>query len=209
MSADWLTTVSLATGSALFSGVNVYATAVTLGVLQRFHLVKLPGEMAMLGNWWVIGLAGAMYLIQFVADKIPAVDSVWDAVHTFIRVPAGAVLAATAFADFDPRVKWTAMLIGGTLALGSHGMKSAVRLVANASPEPISNFVLSVTEDGLTFGSIILIVFFPVLIFVVLAVFLILLIWLGPKVFRALKRLFARAQKLFSARGEPAPSQTP
>ncbi len=205
MSADWLTTVSLATGSALFSGVNVYATAVTLGLLERFHLVKLPGEMAMLGNWWVIGLAGAMYLIQFVADKIPAVDSVWDAVHTFIRVPAGAVLAATAFADFDPRVKWTAMLLGGTLALGSHGMKSAVRLVANASPEPVSNFILSIAEDGLTFSSIILIVFFPVLIFVVLAVFFVLLFWLGPKVFRALKRLFARLRKF----SEPAPNQAP
>ena len=209
MTADWLTTVSLATGSALFSGVNVYATAVTLGLLERFHLVKLPGEMAMLGNWWVIGLAGAMYLIQFVADKVPMVDSAWDAIHTFIRVPAGAVLAATAFADFDPRVKWAAMIFGGTLALGSHGMKSAVRLVANASPEPVSNFVLSIAEDGLTFSSIILIVLFPVLIFVVLTVFFILLFWLGPKVLRALKRLFVRLRSLAGARAESAPNHSP
>ena len=99
MTADWITTVSTAAGSAWLSGINLYATVVTLGLLQRYQLVKLPGELGILGNWWVIGLAAGLYLVEFIADKIPAVDSVWDALHTFIRVPAGAILAATAFAD--------------------------------------------------------------------------------------------------------------
>lgn len=197
MTAEWLTTLGTAMGSAWLSGINLYATVVTLGVLERFHLVKLPGDLSILGNWWVIGLAGGMYLIEFVADKIPAVDSAWDAIHTFIRVPAGAILAATAFADFDPGVKWAAMIIGGSVALGSHGAKAATRLAANASPEPVSNIVLSIGEDILTFGSTILMAFFPVLILFVVVVFLILLIWLGPKVFRALKRMLARLRALF------------
>jgi hypothetical protein len=208
MTADWLTTLGTAMGSAWLSGINLYATVVTLGVLERFHLVKLPGELGILANWWVIGLAGGMYLIEFVADKIPAVDSAWDAIHTFIRVPAGAILAATAFAEFDPAVKWAAMIIGGGIALGSHGTKAATRLAANTSPEPVSNIALSIGEDILTFGSTILMAFFPVLILFVVVVFLILLIWLGPKVFRALKRMIARVRALFGAETGNAPTPT-
>lgn len=206
MTAEWLTTLGTAMGSAWLSGINLYATVVTLGVLERFHLVKLPGELGILSNWWVIGLAGGMYLIEFVADKIPAVDSAWDAIHTFIRVPAGAILAATAFADFDPGVKWAAMIIGGGIALGSHGTKAATRLAANASPEPVSNIALSIGEDILTFGSTILMAFFPVLILFVVVVFLILLIWLGPKVLRALKRMIARLRTLFATETGNAPT---
>src|SRR5215470_12219475 len=131
MTADWLTTLGTAMGSAWLSGINLYATVVTLGLLERFHLVKLPGELGVLGNWWVIGLAGGMYLLEFVADKIPAVDSAWDAIHTFIRVPAGAILAATAFAHFDPSVRMAALLVGGGVALSSHGMKATTRLAVN------------------------------------------------------------------------------
>lgn len=196
MTADWLTTLGTAMGSAWLSGINLYATVVTLGVLQRFELVKLPGGLNVLGEWWVIGLAGAFYLIEFVADKIPAVDSMWDALHTFIRVPAGAILAATAFAEFDPAVKAVAMIVGGGIALGSHGAKAATRLAANTSPEPVSNVALSVGEDILAFGSTVLMAFFPVLILIVVAIFLILLIWLGPKAVRALKRLMARLRGL-------------
>jgi hypothetical protein len=206
MTAEWLTTLGTAMGSAWLSGINLYATVVTLGVLERFHLVKLPGELGILGNWWVIGLAGGMYLIEFVADKIPAVDSAWDAIHTFIRVPAGAILAATAFADFDPGVKWAAMIIGGGIALGSHGTKAATRLAANASPEPVSNIALSISEDILTFGSTILMAFFPVLILIVVVIFLILLIWLGPKVLRALKKMIARLRALFGTETGNAPT---
>lgn len=199
MTADWITTVSTAAGSAWLSGINLYATVVTLGLLQRYQLVKLPGELGILGNWWVIGLAAGLYLVEFIADKIPAVDSVWDALHTFIRVPAGAILAATAFADFDPAVKTAAMIIGGSIALGSHGAKAATRLAANTSPEPFSNITLSLLEDMLAFGSTVLMVFFPIAILVVVIIFLVLLIWLAPKVIRALRRLFARL-RAFTAR---------
>src|SRR5262249_52691118 len=163
MTADWLTTLGTAAGSAWLSGINLYATVLTLGMLQRFHLVKLHGGLDMLGEWWVIGLAAALYAVEFVADKIPAVDSAWDAIHTFIRVPAGAILAASAFADFDPAVKMAAMILGGGLALGSHGAKAATRLAANTSPEPVSNVALSLAEDVVAFGSTILTAFFPVL----------------------------------------------
>lgn len=206
MSVDWLPTMATAMGSAWLSGINLYATVVTLGLLQRFQWVKLPGELNMLGEWWVIGVAGAFYLIEFVADKIPAVDSAWDAVHTFIRVPAGAILAATAVADFDPAVKLAAMLVGGTLALGSHGTKAATRLAANTSPEPFSNIGLSLIEDVFAIGSTILMAFYPVLILVLIVIFVIVAVWVVPKIVRALRRLLTRFKSLFSAPVEEAGS---
>lgn len=206
MSVDWLPTMATAMGSAWLSGINLYATVVTLGLLQRFQWVKLPGELNMLGEWWVIGVAGAFYLIEFVADKIPAVDSAWDAVHTFIRVPAGAILAATAVAEFDPAVKMAAMLVGGTLALGSHGTKAATRLAANTSPEPFSNIGLSLIEDVFAIGSTILMAFYPVLILVLIVIFVIVAVWVVPKIVRALRRLLTRFKSLFSAPVEEAGS---
>src|SRR6185436_17633076 len=148
MGSDLLSTLGFAMGSAWLSGINLYATVVTLGLLQRFGLAHLPGNLGFMQEWWVIGVAGGLYLIEFVADKIPAVDSIWDAVHTFIRVPAGAVLAATAFAHFDPAVRLVALLAGGGVALSSHGAKAATRLAANTSPEPFSNILLSLFEDA-------------------------------------------------------------
>lgn len=192
MSAEVITTLGTAMGSAWLSGINLYATVLTLGILQRFDLAKLPGGLEVLGNKWVLGLAGALYLIEFVADKIPAVDSIWDAVHTFIRVPAGAILAATAFAEFEPTVKIAALILGGGIALGSHGTKAATRLAANTSPEPFSNVALSLGEDVLTFGSAVLLAFFPILLLIVVVIFLFVLVWITPKVIRALRRLLSR-----------------
>jgi len=197
LTVDWLTTLGTAAGSAWLSGINLYATVLTLGVLQRFHLVKLPGGLDMLGEWWVIGLAAALYVIEFVADKIPAVDSAWDAIHAFIRVPAGAILAATAFADFAPAVKMAAMILGGGVALSSYGAKAGARLAANTSPEPVSNVALSLTEDMVAFGSTILMAFFPVLMLIIVLIFLIATIWLIPKIIRAKRRLTARIRGLF------------
>jgi len=197
VTVDWLTTLGTAAGSAWLSGINLYATVLTLGVLQRFHLVKLPGGLDMLGEWWVIGLAVALYVIEFVADKIPAVDSAWDAIHALIRVPAGAILAATAFADFDPAVKMAAMILGGGVALSSYGAKAGARLAANTSPEPVSNVALSLTEDMVAFGSTILMAFFPVLMLIIVLIFLIAAIWLIPKIILAKRRLTARIRGLF------------
>lgn len=186
-------------GSAWLSGINLYATVVTLGLLQRFHFVKLPGDLARISDAWILAIAGGLYLMEFVADKIPAIDSIWDAIHTFIRIPAGAVLAASAFAHFDPSVRIAALLIGGGVALGSHGAKATVRLAANTSPEPFSNIALSLFEDALTFGSTLLMAFHPIVILVVVIVFVTLSAWLVPKIFRALGRLFRRSRKAESA----------
>jgi uncharacterized protein DUF4126 len=198
MNADWITILGTAMGSAWLSGINLYATVLTLGILERFHLVKLPGGMTMLGEWWVIGLAAVLYAIEFIADKVPAVDTAWDALHTFIRVPAGAVLAASAFADFDPAVRIAAMIMGGGIALSSHGTKAATRVAVNASPEPLSNMTLSLGEDALTFLSAILMAFYPVVMLIVVVIFLIIAIWLLPKIFRALRRLLMRFRSIFA-----------
>ncbi len=197
MTADWIATIGTAMGSAWLSGINLYATVVTLGILDRFKLVKLPGGLDMLGEWWVIGLAGGMYVIEFIADKIPAIDSAWDAVHTFIRVPAGAILAASAFAEFDPAVRIVALIVGGGIALSSHGTKAATRLTANTSPEPVSNFALSIGEDILTFGSAVLMAFYPIVMLVIVIIFLIITFWLVPKILRALRRMLIRLRSLF------------
>jgi len=183
-----LATLGLGMGSAWLSGFNLYATVLTLGLLQRFHLAKLPGNLNVLSEWWVIGAAALLYLLEFLADKIPVIDSAWDAIHTFIRVPAGAVLAASAFADFNPAVRVLALLAGGTLALGSHGTKATLRAAANTSPEPFSNMVLSIAEDIFTVTLAALAAFHPVVVLGIVLVFVILLIWLGPKAYRALHR---------------------
>ena len=159
-----LGTLGFAMGSAWLSGINLYATVLTLGLLQRFQFAHLPGDLAYLGNTWVLIVAGALYSVQFIADKIPAVDSVWDMIHTFIRVPAGAVLAASAFAHFDPQVRLLALLAGGGIALTSHGAKTATRLAANTSPEPFSNWALSIAGDVITFAGALLMAVHPVVL---------------------------------------------
>ena len=192
-----LAPLGLGLGSAWLSGFNLYATILTLGLLQRFHLVQLPGELDYLGSWWVIALAAVLYLIEFLADNIPVVDSIWDAIHTFIRVPAGAVLAASAFAHFDPVVRAVALLAGGTLALSSHGTKASIRMTANASPEPFSNIALSTVEDLLTVALAALAAFHPALILAIILLFLLLLLWLAPKVFRAIRRMLAQVRRVW------------
>ena len=193
-----LATLGLGMGSAWLSGFNLYATVLTLGLLHRFGLVELPGDLNSLSRPWVLVVAGVLYVVEFLADKIPVVDSVWDAIHTFIRIPAGAVLAASAFAHFDPAVRVAALLAGGTLALGSHGAKATIRLTANTSPEPISNIFLSLIEDIATIALAALGVFHPVVLLVVVLVFVVLLIWLAPKAFRAVRRKVAQVSSFFN-----------
>ena len=163
-----ITTIAVAMGSAWVSGINLYACVATLGLLSRFAHLQLPGELQVLTSWWIIGIATGLYIIEFVADKVPLVDSTWDVIHTFIRVPAGAVLAAASFGGFDRSVQVIAFLLGGGLALSSHGTKAATRAVLNTSPEPISNSVASILEDVLAIGSIALALFAPVLVFVII-----------------------------------------
>jgi hypothetical protein len=187
-----LTTLGFAMGSAWLSGINLYATVATLGLLQRFHVVQLPGNLSYLSHPWVLWTAIGLYLVEFVADKIPAVDSVWDVIHTFIRIPAGAILAASAFAQFDPAVRTLALLVGGTLALSSHGTKAATRLAANTSPEPFSNVLLSLLEDGIAVGASVLLANHPLVVLVIVLIGLLVSIVLFRVIHRALSRLFRR-----------------
>ncbi len=195
---EWFSTLSLALGSAWTSGINLYATVTVLGLLQKFNLTRLPGGLDVLDNWWIIGIAGFLYAIEFFADKIPYIDSVWDVVHTFIRVPAGALMAYAATNQTDASVMTIATLLGGGLALSSHGTKAAVRATANLSPEPVSNWVLSIVEDIIAFIGTILAVFAPILIAIVLILFGIFFIWFAPKVVRAFKRIFNAIRAIFA-----------
>ncbi|MBA3248314.1 MAG: DUF4126 domain-containing protein [Pyrinomonadaceae bacterium] len=198
--------LGLGFGAAWTSGINLYATVAVLGLLQRYEIAHLPGGLQVLDNPWIIGVALFLYVIEFVADKVPYVDSVWDALHTFIRVPAGALLAfaATTGMELSPAVQIVAFLIGGSLALSTHGTKATVRAAANTSPEPFSNWGLSLAEDVIAVGAIILAVMHPAIIIGVIIIFLLLLVWILPKVIRALRRLFRSAQNFFQGRRVPA-----
>lgn len=197
---EWFSTLTLALGSAWTSGINLYATVTVLGLLQKFSAVELPGGLDVLDNWWIIGIAGGFYSVEFVADKIPFVDSIWDVVHTFIRVPAGAIMAYGATMDLDPSVVIIATLVGGGFALTSHGTKAALRAGANLSPEPVSNWTLSIVEDIIAIGGTILAVIAPVLIAIVLIIFTLFFLWFAPKIIRAIRRMINATQALF--RGE-------
>jgi mannan endo-1,4-beta-mannosidase len=193
--------LGLAAGSAWTSGINLYATVAVLGLLEKYDLVTLPGGLHVLDNWLVIGVALGLYAVEFFADKIPYVDTVWDAVHTFIRVPAGAVLAYAATSDLDPTVYVLALLLGGGIALSSHGTKATVRATANLSPEPVTNWVLSIVEDIIAIGGVVLSVVAPLVALVLVAVFLVLFFWLMPKVLRRLRRMIAAARDFLTGRG--------
>lgn len=189
-----------ALGAAWTSGINLYATVAVLGLLQKYGLARLPGGLESLDNWWVIGIALGLYVVEFVADKVPYVDTVWDAVHTFVRVPAGAALALAATTELSPAVQVIAFMLGGGLALSTHGTKATVRAAANVSPEPVTNWGLSLLEDAVAIGAIVLAVLQPVVILVVIFVFLLLLIWLLPKVLRRLRRMMSSVRAFFGGR---------
>lgn len=195
-----ISTIAIAMGASWVSGINLYAAVATLGLLGRFAHLQLPGELEALTSWWVIGIAVVLYVIEFVADKVPYVDSTWDVIHTFIRVPAGAVLAASAFGDFDRSIQVIALLLGGGLALSSHGTKAATRAMLNASPEPVSNWIASIAEDIVAVLSVVASVFVPVLIFVIVGAGLV----ISFLVFRKILRFFRQVAR--SIRGWFAPA---
>ena len=195
---NFISTLAIGMGASWVSGINLYAAVATLGLLGRFAHLKLPGDLDVVTNWWVIGVALFLFVIEFIADKIQLVDSVWDIIHTFIRIPAGAVLAATAFGDFDRRVQVIALLMGGGLALSSHGTKAAARAVINASPEPVSNIVVSLSEDVLAVVTVVAAVFLPVVVFLIIAAGLIFSFWLLPRVLRFFRKVYQNIRGFFS-----------
>ena len=195
---NFISTLAVSMGASWVAGINLYAAVATLGLLGRFAHLKLPGELDVLTSWPVIGVALFLFVIEFIADKIQVVDSVWDVIHTFIRIPAGAVLAAKAFGDFDKSVQVIAFLLGGGLALSSHGTKAAARAVINASPEPVSNIVVSLSEDILAVGTIVAAVFLPLVVFLIIAAGLIFSFWLLPRIVRFFRKVVQRVRALFS-----------
>lgn len=196
---DIISTIGLAMGSSWVSGINLYAAVATLGLLNRFAHLQLPGELTVLSNWWVIGVAFVLFLVEFFADKIPYLDSAWDAIHTFIRVPAGAALAAASFGDYDKSVQVIALLVGGGIALSSHGTKASSRMAINTSPEPFSNVAASLFEDVVAVGSILLAVFYPLVIIIIVTICVIIALFILPKIYRFLKSVGARVRHLFGA----------
>lgn len=193
-----ISTLAIGMGSAWVSGINLYACVGTLGLLSRFAHLPLPGELQVLKSWWIIGLAIGLYVVEFVADKIPWVDSAWDVIHTFIRIPAGAVLAAGAFGNFDRSVQVTALLLGGGLALSSHGTKAATRAMLNTLPEPVTNVTASLLEDVLAIGSTVASVFFPVLLFVIVAIGLGVSIFLFNRVLKFFRQVNSKIRSWFA-----------
>lgn len=156
--------LGVALGLATLAGVNLYLTVLVAGLAVRYHWIDLTGSyepLAVLGNPWVIGVAGVFFTIEFFADKTPWLDSLWDSVHTLIRPVGGAALALTALGELDPLFTTLAALLAGGAALSTHSTKAAVRGVVNLSPEPLSNSVASVTEDGMVLGGLALIGLFP------------------------------------------------
>jgi hypothetical protein len=189
-------TISVAMGAAWASGINLYATIATLGILGATGNIDLPPDLAVLASPLVIAAAGFMYIVEFFADKTPGVDTGWDAIHTFIRIPAGAVLAAGAVGDVSPAAEVAALIAGGALAGTSHAMKAGTRVLINTSPEPVTNWGASLAEDVAVIGGVWASLHYPWVFLGLLAAFVLLAIWLLPRLCRAIKWLFARLRQL-------------
>ena len=195
--------IALSMGAAWASGVNLYATVAMLGWMGATGNIELPPELELVENPLVIFVASAMYVVEFIADKVPGVDSTWDTIHTFIRIPAGAALAAGAMGDVNEAVQFAAMLAGGGMAATTHATKAGTRLMINTSPEPFTNWGASIAEDVAAITLLWTALNHPWIAVGVLVVFILLMVWLLPKLWRLIKALFARIGRLFS--GKPAP----
>lgn len=201
-------TIALSMGSAWASGINLYATILTLGILGVTDNIVLPENLNILTNPIVMGGAGLMFVAEFFADKIPGFDSGWDAIHTFIRIPAGALMAAGAVGEVNPAVMLTAGIMGGGVAAGTHATKAGTRALINTSPEPITNWTASITEDVAVIGGMWAALQYPWFFIGFLVVFILLMIWLLPKLWRGIKKVFAAIGRLFGKK-EPAPAPAP
>ncbi len=182
-----INTIALTMGISWASGINLYAALLVLGIGGSTGNIELPAGLQTLQDPLVIMAAGAMYAVEFFADKTPGVDSGWDTLHTFIRIPAGAMLAAGAVGDVTPALEVAAGILGGSMSATSHATKAGTRLLINTSPEPVTNWVASFSEDLLVLGGLWAALNHPILFLVFLMAFIVLVIWLLPKIFRAIK----------------------
>lgn len=190
---DVLTTLGRTMGFAFAAGINLYATVAILGLASRYQWVTLPPQFKVFDNDVVIGAALVLYLVEFVADKIPWVDSVWDAVHTVIRPVGGALIAVATLGDASPTVEGLTALLGGTLAAGTHFSKAGTRAVANTSPEPFSNWILSLSEDLFVVGLGFLALKYPAAAAVVVSVLVVVMIASAAWIVRAVRRRWKRS----------------
>ena len=184
-----ITVISLTMGVAWASGINLYAALLVLGIGGASGNIDLPESLLVLQDPMVIAAAGLMYMVEFGADKIPGVDTVWDTIHTFVRIPAGALLAASMVGDVTPAIEISAGILGGTMAATAHVTKAGARLAANASPEPFTNWGLSIAEDVAVFVGLWAAINHPLLFIIMLAAFFALAVWLLPKIWRAVKAI--------------------
>ncbi len=195
--------VGLIVAVSFAAGLNVYATLATLGLLAHAGLLDLPSGLHLLASWWVIAASIALFAIEFFADKVPAFDFVWNALHTFVRVPVAALIAYGAASQLSPEKQLLATLAGGAIALAAHGGKTAVRVAVTPSPEPISNFALSAGEDTLAVFLTWLATRHPISAALIVAVFLATIVIAIRWVVRAVRNLFGGAEKELSASKGP------
>jgi Domain of unknown function (DUF4126) len=194
---DNLQSIALAAGLGWASGIRLYAVLFIVGLVDKMGWASLPQSMHVLSHPLVMGATGFMLFVEFFADKIPGLDTIWDAVHTFIRIPAGAALAASMAGADSTVMTLVAGILGGAMATGSHVTKAGSRALINTSPEPVSNWTASLTEDALVVGGLWAMFTNPVIFLIGLGIFIILAIWLLPKLWRALKSIFSRINHAF------------
>jgi hypothetical protein len=201
---EWpiLQTVALASLLAWASGIRLYLVVFAVGLAGYLGYIDLPAGLKVLGHPWVIGAAGFMLLMEFFVDKVPGVDSLWDAIHTFIRIPAGALLAAGATGDTLSALTVAAGLLGGTITAGTHFTKTGSRALINASPEPFSNWGASLTEDAVVLAAIWFAFQYPIIFLIALAVFVALVIWLLPKLWRGVRAMVRMLRTKLSPKAE-------
>lgn len=192
-------TISLTMGTAWASGINLYATILVLGLLGTTGNAVLPDSLQILMNPMVIGAAGLMYLVEFFADKMPGVDTGWDSIHTFIRIPAGALLAAGAVGEVDPALTLAAAIVGGGMAAATHATKAGTRVIINTSPEPITNWSASIVEDIAVIGGLWAALHYPRVFICLLIIFILLMIWVLPKIWHGIKKIFGTIRRFFGS----------
>ena len=185
---EWLATLGRTLGFSLAAGVNLYATVAILGLASRYQWVSLPDQFKAFDNPWIIGIAGALYVVEFVADKVPWVDSIWDSVHTLIRPVGGAVIAVASLGEASPTLTALIALLGGVVSAGSHATKAGTRVAANTSPEPFSNWFLSLAEDAFVIGLSFITLKFPLLALGVSVVILVLMVLLARSIWKWLTK---------------------
>jgi hypothetical protein len=206
---DPTASIALAAGAAWASGLNVYAVILLLGVLGNTGYMTLPTDLEIVMSPVVMIAAGFMYCVEFFADKTPGIDTGWDAIHTFIRVPAGAMLAVGAMGEMQPAMQMGAFLIGGGLAATSHTTKAATRVMLNTSPEPFTNWTASLTEDIAVVGAMWAALNHPVIFLVVLAVVVLVMIWVIPKLWRGVKHVYRMVKRFFGGDSIETPETNP